>query len=322
MRLIMMGTGPFAVPTFESLLASPHNVLALVTRPAVPMPTRGKSKAPATPLRDEAQARGITILAPEEVNSEESRKQLAALRPELFVVCDYGQILSPETLAIPPLGGINLHGSLLPKYRGAAPVNWAIWKGETETGVTILHMTPKLDAGPCLVQVKTEIGPDETAAELEPRLAKLGVAPVHQAMALLARWDRQSTLGVPQDKLQATRAPRLKKSDGLVQWSNSATDIYRQFRALQPWPGLFTLWSAEGQEPLRIILEKITIAPRPPSDFTRAGTVLRSEGHDLIVAASKGAIAIHRLRPAGRRAMDVAEFLRGYKIRPGDVLRG
>ena len=166
MRLVMMGTGPFAVPTLESLLDSSHEVVALVTRPSVAAQTRGKTKAPPNPMRELAESRGLPVLDPVNVNEDSFRPALIALRPELLVVCDYGQILSPAALSVAPLGGINLHGSLLPKYRGAAPVQWAIWRGEQETGVTVIHMTPRLDAGPNLAQLTTAIGPAETAAEL------------------------------------------------------------------------------------------------------------------------------------------------------------
>jgi methionyl-tRNA formyltransferase len=319
MRLIMMGTGPFAVPTFEFLLASSHDVLTLVTRPATVVQSRGKSKAISHPMREVAESRGLPVLDPEDINAPSARAQLSELRPDLLVVCDYGQLLSVDTLAIAPLGGINLHGSLLPKYRGAAPVNWAIWRGESETGVTVLHMTPRLDAGPSLVQVRTAIGPDETAAQLEVRLAQLGVAAVGDALGKLANWDRQSPLGTTQDPAQATRAPRLKKGDGRVDWSQAAVEIYRQYRALQPWPGIYTEWQSAGREPLRIILEKICIEPSPSPE---PGRVVVSDGSSLVVSAGRDAIAIQRLQPAGRRAMETAEFLRGYPLHIGERLGG
>ena len=208
MRIVMMGTGPFAVPTFESLFESIHDVAVVVTRPT--HQRRSRSKAPHNPMRESAEARGVEVLAPEDVNSEVARKQLESLRADLFVVCDYGQILTSDALSIPPLGGINLHGSLLPKYRGAAPVHWAIMNGDEQTGVTVIHMTPKLDGGPALAERTTPIGANETTEELEPRLAILGVEPVHEAIALLADWDRESPIGVLQDPTLACRAPRLR----------------------------------------------------------------------------------------------------------------
>ena len=168
----MMGTGPFAVPTFCGLYQTRHEVVALVTAPL--RSHRGKEVPPASSIREVARRHATPLLEPEDINTPEAAGQLAACRAELLVVCDYGQILKPATLATARLGGINLHASLLPKYRGAAPINWAIYHGETETGVTVIQMTPKIDAGPCVAQARTPIGPEETAPELETRLAESG----------------------------------------------------------------------------------------------------------------------------------------------------
>jgi len=317
MRLVMMGTGPFAVPTFEALLASTHHVAALITRPATVSQTRGKARPAPQPMRDTACRHGIAVFAPDDVNAVSASAELRALHPDLWVVCDYGQILTADTLAIAPLGGINLHGSLLPKYRGAAPVNWAIWQGESETGVTVLHMTPRLDAGPALIQARTAIGRDETAAELESRLAQLGVGAVLEALRLLESWDRKAPLGVPQNPDLATRAPRLKKSDGRVHWHDAATTIYRQFRALQPWPGLFTEVPRPGQDPLRLLL--LEVRPLEPPAPRAPGEPLVDDTGRLMVAAGSGAIAVERVQPAGRKAMSAAEFLRGYPLHSGLV---
>lgn len=316
MRLVMMGTGPFAVPTLASLLESPHQVIALVTRPSVVAQTRGKSKAAPNPMRELAQSGGLKVIDPVKVNDAPSVQQLADLEPELLVVCDYGQILAPETLTVAPLGGINLHGSLLPKYRGAAPIQWALWRGEQETGVTVIHMTPRLDAGPTLRQISTAIGPTETAAELEPRLAKLGVPLIHEAIALLETWDRSSPIGVIQDQSLATRAPRLKKEHGNVDWSRSAAEIFNQFRAVQPWPGLFSHFVRVGKEPLRVILEQLAPVSAGPSQ--PPGSVSQDDRHELLVATGEGTVAIPRLQPAGKRSMPASEFFRGSPLQPGD----
>ena len=316
MRLIMMGTGPFAVPTFASLLDSRHQVTALVTRPSVVAQTRGKTKTAPNPMRELAESRGLPVIDPVHVNDEPSLQRLATLAPELLVVCDYGQILAPATLTIAPLGGINLHGSLLPKYRGAAPVQWAIWRGEQETGVTVIHMTPRLDAGPTLRQRSTPIGPTETAAELEPRLAILGVPLVHEAIENLESWDRVSPIGVTQDQSLASRAPRLKKDDGNVDWSRTAAEIFHQFRAVQPWPGLFSHFVRNGKERLRVILEQVT--PAPTDLPQQPGSVSQTDRDELAVATGGGTVLIQRLQPAGRRSMQASEFLRGSPLQPGD----
>lgn len=313
MRIISMGTGPFAVPTFRSLVESSHEVVVVVTRPLPAVRTRGKS--PENPMRTAAEECGLPILSPEDINQEASIKQLLSLRPDLLVVCDYGQILSSEALAVAPLGGINLHGSLLPKYRGAAPVQWAVLNGEQEAGVSVIHMTPRLDAGPCLVQRATPIEPDECADQLERRLAELGVSAVHEAIELLQEWDGQSTLGAIQDSQQATKAPRLKKSDGRIDWKKSAAAIRNQVRALKPWPGTFTTWTRPDGKDLRLILDQVSV--RDLSEPAEPGTVIACSGSELLVATGEGALAIDSLQPAGKRVMPVQDFLRGQDLGVG-----
>lgn len=331
MRILMMGTGPFAVPTFAALLDAGHDMPALITRPTPA--AKGREKAPLNPMRDLAECRGIPVLTPESINTPAARQQLAELRPELLVVCDYGQILSRETLTVAPLGGINLHGSLLPKYRGAAPVHWAILNGDLETGVTVIHMTPRLDGGPCLAVRKTPIGADETTPQLEDRLSRLGVEAVQEAIAKLEGWDRHSPLGELQDTTLATKAPRLTKQDGAVDWSKSAEQIRNQVRALKPWPGTYTHWLRGQAEPLRLILDWVAVADPKSSELvvrgssgragategrSEPGEVIVSEGDRLIVATGNGALAIEKLQPAGKRVMDASEFLRGYAVKAAD----
>ncbi len=311
MRLIMFGTGPFAVPTFEALIQSPHEVVALFTRPIADSGKRRKTAE--NPTRDVAIGAGLAVFDPMNVNDPESVEQLLNFKADLFVVCDYGQILSRDCLAASKLGGINLHGSLLPKYRGAAPINWAIFQGEPVTGITIIHMTSKLDGGPCLIKAETEIGPQETAEQIEPRLAKLGVAPVLQAIDVLENWDGNSPIGQSQDPAQATRAPRLKKSDGKINWSRSAVEIVNQIRAFQPWPGTFTTWDNEKlKQPLRIIIHQATALPeQSPSSAKAPGSVLVADGTALIIQTGSGQISIDTLQPAGKRVMPISDFLRG-----------
>jgi methionyl-tRNA formyltransferase len=252
-------------------------------------------------------------LDPEDINSPDAHRALAALATDLLVVCDYGQILSPETLALARLGGINLHGSLLPKYRGAAPVNWAIYHGETETGVTVIHMTPRLDAGPCIGQARTPIGPDETAVDLEPRLAQLGAPLVMQAIADLAAGRAEA---IPQDRRQATRAPRLKKDDGILDWSRPAAALRNQIRAFQPWPRSFTSWLRPGGEPVRLIVDRAAMESAATS--AAPGTVVASDRKRLAVATGEGNLLLEQVQPAGKRVMTAEEFLRGHPVRVGD----
>jgi methionyl-tRNA formyltransferase len=309
----MMGTGPFAVPTFAGLYQSGHEIVALVTQPVEP--------GPAGPMRDTAHEHRTPIFDPKEVNGEPSRAHLRALEADLLVVCDYGQILSAETLATARLGGINVHGSLLPKYRGAAPINWAIYHGETETGVSIIHMTPRIDAGPLVAQGRTSIGPDETAVELEGRLAEIGCWLARRAIDEIAAGHLEE---IPQDASQASKAPRLKKTDGLIDWARPAAAIKNQVRALEPWPKTYTFWRRPTGPPLRLIVGPVAALTEPSGAANLAagpapGTVVEAAGDRLVVAAGQGAILLATLQPAGKRMLSVSEFLRGYRVRPGET---
>lgn len=324
MRLVMMGTGPFAVPTFRALLDSNHVVLGLMTRPTPPF--RGRGPAPVNPMRELAEQRGISVSAPDSVNSPESIAQLEQWAADLFVVCDYGQILKRDTLARARLGGINLHGSLLPRYRGAAPINWALYNGDPETGVTVIHMTPLLDGGPIIAVHRTPIEPEETAVELERRLAQAGVAPVLESLELLARWDGATPLGAMQDPQLATRAPRLTKADGEVDWGRPARAIRDQVRAFKPWPGTYTQCPSTKGEPVRLILTSVSVvAPTASSqddatDRLQPGQVVRSDGERLWMRTGDGVLSIEELQPAGKRVMRVGEFLHGHAVPVGTQL--
>ena len=310
-----MGTGPFAVPTFQSLIDSDHDVCALVTRP--PRGRRNRRNAGENPMRSVAKACGIPVLLPEDVNTAEARGQLAERDPELLVVCDYGQILSSESLRIAPLGGINLHASMLPHYRGAAPINWAIFHGEATTGVTVIQMTSRLDAGACLVQRSTPIGEEETAVKLEQRLAQLGVGAVHEAIDVLVSPAEADRVGIPQDDAAASRAPRLKKCDGQVNWMRTSQQIKNQIRAMQPWPKTYTHWRRSGKEPLRLILDQVGVA-EGPHQAVHPGGVVHSDRAQLVIATGDGAISLQSIQLAGKRPMPIAEFLRGHPVDPDD----
>lgn len=314
MRLLMMGTGPFAVPTFRALLDSPHEVLALVTRPTPP--AKGREKASLNPMRDLAEERGLTVYSPESINTDEAEVKLREWNADLFVVCDYGQILSKPALSLAPLGGINLHASLLPKFRGAAPIHWAILNGEAETGVTVIHMTPRLDGGPCLAVRRTPIGYEETQSELEHRLSEIGVPAVLEAIEALSQWDRMSALGTMQPKDKITKAPRIAKTDGLIDWTKSAAFIQRQVRALKPWPTTYTHWQRPIGEPLRVIVDHVVPCNEPVP--VEPGTVVVSDGKQLVIATGEGSVSIDALQPAGKRVLQINEFLRGYPVKVGE----
>lgn len=321
MRIVMMGTGPFAVPTFEALLASRHEVPCLFTQPVRAM--RGNRQPPPSPMRQVALDRTLPIHDPVSVNTSEAHEVLREVAADLMVVCDYGQILSRETLGLCRLGGINLHGSLLPKYRGAAPVNWAIYHGEPETGITVIHMTPKLDGGPALRQVTTPIGANEDAVAIEARLSQLGVTAVLESIDLLEQHGPEGVPGQVQDPAQVTQAPRLKKTDAEIDWTRSAQQIYNQFRAFQPWPGCYTHWHREGHPPTRWIVTGARLAADAelanlPSG--QPGEILSTAEAVLLIATGNGVLALTEIQLAGKKPLPVESLLRGYPIQSGQCL--
>ena len=316
MKLILFGTGPFAVPSFENLIHSDHTIAAVVTRPIADSGKRRKTAE--NPTRDLGEAHGLTILDPLSINTEESVAALKAIDADLFVVCDYGQILSSQALATAKLGGINLHGSLLPKYRGAAPIHWAIYNGDKVTGVTIIHMTPKLDGGPCLVKVETEISDEETTELIEPRLAELGVDAVNRSIAMLQEWDGQAEIGTKQNRLEATKAPRLKKTDGRIDWSRRAIEIKNQIRAFQPWPGTFTTWQPAGKPEQRLIIHKATVNSESGTDAA-PGEVIQSDKTNFVVQTGAGQLSLDIVQPAGKKPMPIADYLRGNPPKVGEI---
>ena len=316
MRIIMLGTGPFAVPTLRALAASRHEVALIVTRPP-----QGRTPQ-ASPLQRAGEELHFPTWSPPTVNSPEAQLRLASLAPDLLVVCDYGEILRPETLATARLGGINLHGSLLPKYRGAAPVQWAILRGDVETGNSVIHMTPGLDAGPLLTQQRVPIDPDEDAAELEERLAEMGADAVLHAIDALENGTSQP---IVQDKSQVSKAPRLKKEQGAIDWSRPALEIKNQVRALRPWPRAYTFWRRANAVPLRLNIDRVAVVAPPegagnsPPAAPTLGSVVEISPR-LLIATGDGLLEIQALQPAGKRSMSAGDFLRGYRVGVGEQL--
>lgn len=304
LRIVMLGTGDFAVPTFERLCGSSHDVVALVTQPDRPQGRKGEILT--SLIKRAALDRGIRVDQPESINAPEGLDLVRSLAPDLLVTAAYGQILSGDVLAIPRLGGINLHGSILPRYRGAAPVARAIQRGEAETGVTVIRMTPRVDAGGMLSFARTPIGPDETAGELEDRLAVLGAPLVLDAIAALVAGT--ATI-LPQDPAAVTKAPKLKKEDGRIDWERPAQEIHDLVRAMQPWPIASTLWDRGGGPPVRLIVHET----RVEAGQGEPGRVIEAAGDRLIVAAGGGAVRLIRVQLEGKKAMGAEEFLRGYR---------
>ncbi|WP_406700605.1 methionyl-tRNA formyltransferase [Singulisphaera sp. Ch08] len=314
LRIIMLGTGDFALPTFVHLCETGHNVIALITQPD--RPQGRKQLIIPSPIACAAKERGIPVLQPENVNAPEFLEPLKALAPDLLITAAYGQILSAELLAVPPFGGINLHGSILPAYRGASPVARAIENGDLEAGVTVIRMTPKIDAGGMIAVAKTPIDPNETAGELEARLAKLGAPLIAESIAAV---EAGTATILPQDKAKVTKAPKLTKDDGLIDWSKSGLAIHNLVRAMQPWPIASTFWKRAydpTREPLRLIIHRTEPVDRdgPP------GVVLEAYGDQLVVAGSQGAVRLITVQVPGKKPAPVAAFLNGNCVVPGEQL--
>lgn len=319
LRLVMMGTGTFAEPTFNALLTTEHPVVGLVTQPD---PTaggvrRGSTRQIGRGMKEIAEERGIAVFQPESINTPEGVEGLRGMRPDLLVVAAYGQILSPQVLEVPTHGGINVHASLLPKYRGAAPVAWAIYHGETQSGVTIIRMSPRLDAGEMLAQEALDILPDETAGELESRLSQIGA---RLAVSVLERLAVGPVSGVVQDAALVTKAPKLKKEHGAIPWTRHGREVCNHLRAMQPWPTPYTFLHRTGQPPLRLIVNRATWEARADGP-EKPGDVLLGDAARLRIAAGEQTLVeVLELQPAGKRRMSAAEFLRGHPIKPGDRL--
>ncbi|MCG8652959.1 MAG: methionyl-tRNA formyltransferase [Pirellulales bacterium] len=308
-----MGTGPFAVPSFEAMRAAGHLIELVVTKPQPPVKSR--KGTPPSPVRDWATTHALPLFDPVSINDAQSLETVGAVGADLLVVCDYGQILKPMALAAARLGGINLHGSLLPAYRGAAPVQRALLSGDAQTGVSVIHMTPQLDGGPILVTRSTAIGDDETAGQLEERLAQIGVAATLESLTLLSRWDGSSPLGTSQDPAKVSKAPRLHKSEGEIDWSRSAREISCHVRGMQPWPIAFThVKVRDNKPPVRLAVKEIELT-RCGSGGHDPGELVQGDG--FLVATGDNVIRITRLQPAGKKEMPGEDFLRGHQLHAG-----
>jgi len=311
----MLGTGEFALPTFERLCDRGWNMVALVTQPDRPQGRR-QELIPAA-IKVAAQQRGIDVFQPESINAPESLDQLRRFEPDLLVTAAYGQILSAEALAVPKLAAINLHASILPAYRGAAPIARAIQRGETVTGVTVIRMTPQLDAGGMLAVARTPIDPDETAGELEDRLAALGAPLVEETLERLLAGTVEE---LPQDPTQATRAPKLRKEESRIDWSQTARTIHNHVRALHPWPLADTLWTPRGRPQVRLIVLKTQVESDDPTIANVSfGTAWIVEPKRLVVSCGAGTLlALREVQIPGKKPMPIAAFLNGYPVAPGD----
>lgn len=305
LRIAFFGTPAFAVPTLAALLASAHHVVGVVCQPDRPR-GRGQQLSPG-PVKLHAQAHGLPVLQPEKMRDERFVATLRAWQPDLGVVAAYGRILTDALLAIPRLGMVNVHASLLPRWRGAAPIHRAILAGDRETGVTIMRVVRELDAGPMLAVARRPIDPDETSQQLEEALATLGAGLLVETVNAMA----QGTVSeIPQPSEGVTYADRITRGDAPIDWRRPAHALHDQVRGLHPWPLASTL--LHGQ---RLIVVRATLdansANAPP------GTILEAAGDRLTVAAGDGVLRLLDVKPEGRRAMPVRDFLAGHRLEPG-----
>ncbi|MET0554834.1 MAG: methionyl-tRNA formyltransferase [Vicinamibacteria bacterium] len=304
MRVVFLGSGAFAIPCLTALLEAGYEVAAVVTQPDKEK-GRGRTVT-APPVKPVALERGLPVLQPRRVKEPDAQEALRALAPDVQVVVAYGQILPTSVIEIPRLRTVNVHGSLLPRYRGAAPVQWAIVRGERETGVTTMLIDAGLDTGPTLLARTEPIRDDDTADVLEARLAALGASVLLETLAGL---DAGTLTAVPQDATRATLAPIIRKEDGVVDWTAPAADIERRVRGFHPWPGATTTLAGRG---LRVLRARVSEGSGEP------GAVAAVDREGIHVSCGAGTrLVLLDVQPESKRAMPAAAFAQGARLAPG-----
>ncbi len=308
MRIVFMGTPEFAVPSLEALLKSPDEVVGVVTQPDRPK-GRGQTVT-SPPVKRVAQRVGIPVAQPVKIKTPDFLEALASWNPDLIAVTAFGRILHAPILQLPPQGCVNVHGSLLPKYRGAAPVQWAVINGEAETGLTTMLMDEGMDTGPMLLQARLAIDPEDTSGTLAPRLAELGG---RLLIETIARLKAGTLRPQAQDHAQATMAPLLKKEDGLLDWTTSAAALRNRIRGLSPWPGAFTY--LEGS---RWTIWRAAIGTDLCSD--PPGTIIGVTKRAIQVATGQGILDLLEMQPANAKRLSVDQYLAGHRLKAGSRL--
>jgi methionyl-tRNA formyltransferase len=307
MRVVFMGTPEFAVPSLKQVHGRGHEIALVVTQPDRPAGRGLRLCCP--PVKDAAVALGLPVTQQETVNCDDFTATLEGIAPELIVVVAFGQILCERVLAAPSKGAVNVHGSLLPKYRGVAPINWAIINGETETGVTTMFMARKVDAGEIILARSTPIGPTETAGELYARLAVIGGDLLGETLDLIAAGTAPR---VRQDPALVTYAPKLKREHGAIAWNEPAARVFDRIRGVTPWPGAHTGFRGKVLQVLR----------SEPGDATgrrgEPGAIVALDSRGVEVAAGDGTVRLLEVKPEGKAAMEAAAFARGYRPEVGD----
>lgn len=309
MKLVFCGTPQFAVPTLERLAAAGFQVQLVVTQPDRPQGRGMELTAP--PVKQSAQKLGLPVIQPEKIKkNEDFQARLTALQPQAIIVVGYGRIIPPWMLQLPPHGNINVHASLLPKYRGAAPVQWAIAQGEAVTGVTTMLLNEGLDTGDILMQKEMAIRPEDTSVTLWPRLAELGA---DLLVETLRGFEQKTITAVPQDHAQATLAPILKKEDGQVDFNRTAVEIHNRLRGFQPWPGAYAQFRGKN-------LKIVSSRPEDASSNLNPGE-LRIGDEKLFVGCGAGtALELLQVQPEGKKIMTAREFINGYHPAAGERL--
>lgn len=305
-KIVFMGTPDFAVPILQMLVHEGYSVVGVVTQPDRPKGRKRILTPP--PVKVAAQKWGLPVLQPHKLVDEAAIDSVLQLEPDLIVTAAYGQLLPQKILQAPSLGCINIHASLLPKYRGGAPIHWAIIHGEEKTGITIMYMVQALDAGDMLVQKELPIRKTDHVGILHDRLSELGANLLKESLPSLIQGHLQAT---PQDEQQATYAPNLTREDEMIDWSQSATQIYNRVRGLHPWPVASTVWRGK---PMKIwwVEEKWVDHQNQP------GTILGVESEGILVAAGSGAVMIKELQPSGKKRMPAHDFVGGARIQDGE----
>lgn len=312
MRVVFMGTPAFAVPSLEALDDSDHEVVGVVTQPDRPK-GRGQTVV-SCPVKELALSRGLPVRQPDKVKGPEFLQQLAEWKPDVIAVTAFGRILPKLILDLPPMGCVNVHGSLLPAYRGAAPIQWALIHGDTETGITTMLMDEGMDTGDVLFQQLVPIEPEDTALELGERMALAGGALLVETLTRLAE---RSVVPRAQDHSRATAAPLLKKEDGVIDWAQSATEIANRIRGLSPWPGSYTFHHDH-----RLIIRKGRVDAQggPVGGRQRPGTILAVGPKSFWVETGEGRLEVLEVQPENKKRMSVEQFLLGYALRAQETL--
>jgi methionyl-tRNA formyltransferase len=312
MNIVYLGSGEFGIPSLNALAESNHELNFIVTQPRRAA-GRGRKPVP-TPVARWASTNSKTFIETENVNTPQIVDKIAGLKPDLIVVIAFGQKIGNDLINLPPKGAINVHASLLPKYRGAAPINWAIINGETITGITIITLAEKMDAGQILSMEQTEILDDETAGHLHDRLAQIAAPLLIKTIDNIADGTITYT---EQDHSKATLAPKLKKSDGFLNFNESAEILARKIRGLWPWPGASAVYtSKKTQKSLRVTIATANIVKTSNPSGLSPGTL----DENLNIICGKDSLRVTKIKPDGSRLMDFTDFVNGQHTQPGDIL--